>query len=263
MQKTILLSFSILIANLAYSQNERSQEAIITDRPDLTESSRTVPHHSLQFEAGLLMFVNEPTSTSEFKNTLYQLPAVLARFGLFKNVELRLFNQFVNEKNSNPTLKEKSVYGIDNLQIGTKINLLTEKGLRPEIALISHVVFPLGSEQFKNDKTLINFVFSLSHSLSEKFSLGYNLGWTSDNINANGTGLYTLAVGYSITSKLGFYAEGYGVLKNLETATLGIDGGFTYLLNSNIQLDISAGKGLTENNHFFSAGFSWLLPEVF
>lgn len=264
MSKILFSSFLILFAFKSFSQ-VATEDIIITDRPDLTESSRTVPHKSIQIETGFLMVVEQPNEPTEFKNILYQFPATLVRFGIFENVELRLFNQFVNERSNNPSLilKERSTYGIDNLQLGTKINITTEKGLRPEIALLSHIVLPLGSEQFKNDKTLFNLVFSLSHTLSNKFSLGYNLGWTSNDINLKGSGTYTLAIGYTISPKLGFYAEGYGALQNLETLTLGLDGGFAYLLKNNIQLDLSAGKSITENDYFVSAGFSLLIPEVF
>lgn len=265
MNKILLTSLLLISMLRAYSQTELIHEAIVTDRPDLTESSRTVPHRSIQIETGLLMFVEKSTDPSEFKTTLYQFPATLVRLGFFKNVELRLFNQFINEQSDNPSLplEDRSVYGIDNLQIGTKINLTTQKGLRPEIAFLSHIVLPIGSSEFKNNKPLVNVVFSLSHTLSDKFSLGYNLGWTSDNTNENGTGTYTLALGYTISPKFSFYLEGYGLLKNLVTPTLGIDGGFTFLLNNKIQLDVSAGKSLTSHNYFLSTGFSLLIPEVF
>jgi len=152
---------------------------------------------------------------------------------------------------------------MDNVQVGTKINLTTEKGLRPEIALLSHIVLPVGNQQPENNTPLVNLIFSLSHTLSNKFSLGYNLGWSSDNVHQNGIGIYTVALGYSISDNLGFFIEGYGFVNNLETATLSVDGGFTYLLSPKIQLDISAGKGISENNYFLSAGFSILIPQVF
>ncbi len=127
----------------------------------LTESSRAVPHKSIQIETGVLMFVEQPTEPTEFKTTLYQFPAVLARIGLFKNVELRIFNQFINEKTHNPSLpkKQRSTYGMDNVQVGTKINLTTESGLRPEIALLSHIVLPVGNQQPEHNKPLAKRCF--------------------------------------------------------------------------------------------------------
>jgi len=265
MQKRFLFSLIILYTSKGFAQQSLEDTTIITDRPDLTESSRAVPYKSIQIETGFLMLVEKPSESSEFSTTLYQFPTTLVRFGFLKNAELRIFNQFVNERANNPStpFNERSTYGIDNLQIGTKINLTTEKGLRPEIALLSHVVLPFGTDDFKNAKTLFNFVFSLSHTLSNKLSLGYNLGWTTDNINANGTGTYTLVFGYTISPKIGFYTEAYGLLKNLETGTLGLDGGVTYLLNNKIQLDLSVARSVSEENYFFSTGFSWLIPEVF
>lgn len=259
MLKIIFLCNIVLISSCAWAQQEEAS-VIVTDRPDLTESSRTVPHKSVQLETGVVMLVEEATTTSEYKTTLYQFPALLVRFGLFKNIELRAFNQFVNQTSQNPllTINERSTYGVDNLQLGTKINLRTAQGIWPEIAVLSHVVLPLGSAEFKNKKTLVNIILSLSHTLSNKFSLGYNVGWTSDGINKNGTGTYTAALGYALSNKFGCFFEGYGLLKNMQTPTIGFDGGLTYLLTRNMQIDISAGRGVTEKNYFLSAGYSVL-----
>ena len=260
MIKFLTLFHLFLLSNLIWAQQE-TDSIIITDRPDLTESSITVPYKSIQLETGLLVFVDDASNTSEFKTTLYQFPAILIRYGLFKNIELRVFNQFVKESVNNPLIpnKERSTYGIDNLQLGTKINLVKENGIWPEIAILSHVVLPLGSANFKNAKTLANIVFSLSHTVSNRFSIGYNLGWTTDGVNQNGSGTYTFAMGYGVSKKVGCYLEMYGLLKNMESLTIGFDGGFTYLISNNMQLDLSAGRGVSENNYFFSAGYSVLI----
>ena len=127
MQKTFLFSLIILFTSQGFAQQSLGDATIITDRPDLTESSRAVPYKSIQIETGFLMFVENPSVSSEFSTTLYQFPTTLVRFGLLKNAELRIFNQFVNERDNNPSTpsNDRSTYGVDNLQVGTKINLTT------------------------------------------------------------------------------------------------------------------------------------------
>ena len=70
---------------------------------------------------------------------------------------------------------------------------------------------------------------------------------------------YSLAVGFTINDKWGFYIEPYGEWLNFQSIASNLDGGFTYLLQQNIQLDISYGLGLNYHMHYTSLGFSWLI----
>jgi len=66
MFKLQLLPLLSLMSSFAFAQ-KTDTTTIVTDRPDLTESSRAVPHKSIQIETGILMFVNQPTEPTEFK----------------------------------------------------------------------------------------------------------------------------------------------------------------------------------------------------
>lgn len=68
---SMLISFNIT------AQEKVPTETIITDRPDLTESSRAVPHKSLQIETGFLMDVINPDRSDIFKTTVYSFPTPL------------------------------------------------------------------------------------------------------------------------------------------------------------------------------------------
>jgi len=63
-----------------------------------------------------------------------------------------------------------------------------------------------------------------------------------------------------LTDKLGWYAELFGSYEELEVWEHNFDFGFTYLLQSNLQLDLTIGSGLTNTSNFYSAGFSWRIP---
>ena len=74
---TILLAISSLLMG---------QEAIITDRPDQSESASVINAGSIQIETGLTINSSTPSNTLHFPSTLFRL-------GLLPNLEIRLFNQ--------------------------------------------------------------------------------------------------------------------------------------------------------------------------
>ena len=91
---------------------------IITDRPDQTEASSTVPKNSFQIEMGIL------TQTSANKTvTNFAGPSTLIRYGIYEKVELRLFNQFESNKLELDGGNSKGS-GLGDIEIGTKIQLL-------------------------------------------------------------------------------------------------------------------------------------------
>ena len=263
--RLIFIIINLLIGFNLIAQEPEQTPTIITDRPDLTESSRAVPHKSLQIETGFLMDVVDPERSDLFKTTVYSFPTPLIRWGMFKGIELRLFNTLISTKTEDPSIPvdDRKSFGVGNLTVGTKIDITTEKGVRPEIAILVHFTFPTGGHEISPDRFIFNSSLSFSHTLSEKFSLGYNLGWFSGDDNKNGNGFYTLAIGYGISPKFGVFIEGYGFFPNLDSATISVDGGFTYLLKPNMQFDISAGKGITFNTYFISFGFSVLFAQLY
>lgn len=104
--------------------------------------------------------------------------------------------------------------------------------------------------------------FSFAHTLSDRFSLGYNLGVEWNGESAVPSYFYSIALGSGITDKLGMFIESYGlILKESEGEHL-LDMGFTYLMLPNLQLDISGGIGLNDESidNFISAGLSLRLP---
>ena len=66
---------------------------IITDRPDQTEASSTVPKNSFQIEMGILAQTSSNKTVTNFAG-----PSTLIRYGISEKVELRLFNQFESNR---------------------------------------------------------------------------------------------------------------------------------------------------------------------
>jgi len=261
----LALLFVIALATIVNAQDETKEKkfgTIVTDRPDQTESSALVPKGFLQVETGVFFEMVENLGTKD-KSTTFN--TTLLRYGLLDNLEFRVGFSFTEITREFNNIKFDDIAsGFSPLALGVKIGVTEENGLLPEIAFLSHVNFPfLASQDFKTNSTGIDFRFSFAHRLSEKSSLGYNLGmaWDGDITTANY--IYTFAYGYSISEKVGAFLEIYGDLPEDSHFNHYWDAGFTYLIDDNIQLDLSGGTGLTRNiqDIYVSAGISFRLPK--
>lgn len=223
---------------------------IVTDRPDQTESSSTVGNHNLQIESGFLIaFEGDRFPASE----QILAPTTLFRYGITKGIELRFLSQFERQK-----IGDEVFRGISDIEVGTKIQLFQNENVNTEIAFLSHLVIPTGSNELSlNSFGSINKI-SIAHDLNEYASIGYNIGY---NYLDSGSGdlTYSIALGVGVNDKVGVYIEPFGELANFEDFSLNCDAGVTYLANENLQFDISFGTGLNLNMNYIAAGFSWLL----
>ena len=244
--KKIILFFCVLGI---YKTQAQVATPIEADRPDQTETPAIVPKGMFQIETGFTY----QKENSELKTFL--LPTVLSKYGVNENFELRLITEF-NYANFN----DQNLSGFSSVLVGFKAKLAEEKGIIPKTSIIAHIGIPnAASTNFKTDYFAPQFRFTMQHTLSDKFSLSYNLGAEWDGFSAEPIFIYTLTSGYSITEKLGSYIELFGFLPQDNKANHNLDAGLTYLINNNFMLDLSSGVGLTHNapKYYISAGFSF------
>ena len=241
-----LLSASLFVSMfLSFAQETDDVGAIVTDRPDATEASSTVGQGTLQIETGGLY---ESFEANNVQSESFTYNTMLVRYGLLDNLELRLGWNFVEGLTKvNGNKLDNVASGLSPLLLGVKIDIAEENGCLPEIALIGHV-FPIfsASADFRPETTAVDFRFSLSHTLSEKSSIGYNIGAQWGNDSPEAAAIYTVAYGYSLSDRFGFYAELYGDLPEDNSANHYWDAGFTYLASKDLQFDIYGGTSITE-----------------
>lgn len=240
----IILVLIVSASNTLYGQK------MVTDRPDQTESSSVVPKGSLQIESGLMLGFSEVDDVSD--RTILA-PTSLFRLGIINGVELRLVNQLESYRIDNSSIK---INGISDIEFGFKIELLQKEYINTQIAFISHLSVPSGTQELTNDKVGVINKIAFSNEVNEKLGLGYNIGY---NYLGEGDGdfVYSLALGYGFNSKLGLFIETYGEMVDFNKNHLNIDTGLTYLLNENFQLDFSFGTGVNYNMNYIAVGFSW------
>jgi hypothetical protein len=245
MKNKILLLFLLF----SFSIHSQTIEPIQADRPDQTETPAIVPKGMFQVETGLTFQKNDAVSKS------FSLPSTLWKYGVNENFELRLITEFLSEEINNEKIK-----GFTLVYVGFKVKLVDEKGIIPKTSFIGHISLPnAASKEFKTEFFAPEFRFVMQHTLSEKISFSYNLGAEWDGFSAEPTFIYTNAIGYSITEKLGSYIEIFGFIPQKENSNHSFDGGITYLINPNFMLDLSSGIGISKNapKNYFAFGFSF------
>ncbi|WP_298395605.1 transporter [Flavobacterium sp.] len=244
--KTKILSLFLIISTSIYSQNS---EPIQADRPDQTETPAIVPKGMFQVETGFTFQKNDAISKS------FTLPSTLWKYGVNENFELRLITEFLSEE-----LTKEKLNGLAPIYVGFKVKLADEKGIIPKTSFIGHISLPnAASKEFKTDFFAPEFRFVMQHTLSEKFSLSYNLGAEWDGFSAAPTFIYTNAIGYSISNNLGSYIEIFGFIPQKMNSNHSIDGGITYLISNNFMVDLSSGFGISKNapDYYWALGFSF------
>lgn len=247
--KKLLIVAIVLFASPIFGQN------IVTDRPDQTESSETVGDKNFQIESGMLFQNSDNNSVKSFFG-----PSTLLRYGISKNIELRFVSQY--EKTEFGLEGENREFdGFNDLEIGAKIQLFKREDVNTEIAFLSHLIIPTAKTDLTSGSFGVINKLAISHSISDKVDLGYNIGY--DLVEKQSVLTYSLALGISISNKVGFYVEPYGNWAEQNQFESNFDTGLTYLVNPNFQMDISYGTGINHRMEYISAGFSWKIYKLF
>ena len=242
-------------ATLAGTGEAGAQTAeLVTDRPDQTESATVVPRGLLQVETGY-RFTRDGGAGG------HAGPGTLLRVGLGGRTELRLGHAGV--------VGGEGRRGAGDSELGAKINLIPRAdGWRPELALLGGLSLPTGDHGFSSDGADPSFLIAFAHELRPRLALGYNAGaaWESspDRPDRDAFIVYSLALGVSLTDRLGTFLEIFGdrQLTGPVASRTSVDGGLTFLLTEVLQLDFSVGRGLgaAADDLFVGTGLSLRLP---
>jgi len=239
----------------------QSYGSIVTDRPDITESAVTVPKYHLQAETGFdYQYDKQGSNLSEYTVQDVNLANTLIRFGVTKKIELRITGLYTSQTLKTPGNKHINE-GLHGLSLGTKLRVAEEYGNIPDISIIAAAILPQGPEEFAPEKVTPYFKFCAAHSLGDQYSFGYNLGAVYEDQDQL-IYSYSASLGREMSANVGAFLEIFGEFNADGKPVAMFDGGFTYQLQRNIQLDISAGKSLNKysTDWFIGAGLGIRLP---
>jgi len=230
-------------------ETESELGALVTDRPDATESPETVGRGRFQLEAGY-------TFARFGEIDVHSVGEILMRIGVIhENIELRLgFNSFTLVRGGG---SEDS--GLQNLGVGAKFRLLSGGGVghaRPTVALLVGTTIPTASEGIEPRTSRPGARVAAAWDLSEVVSVSSNVAWTSVKDDEFDTRHdvwgFSLALGYGLSARWGAYLEYFGAYPTGDRESENfMNTGLTYLINNDLQLDGRVGYGLDGRDDFF------------
>jgi len=242
-------------------KEDKGPDTIVTDRPDFTEASSTVGLGRVQLEAGYTYF-RDRSGGSTFVTQTY--PEALLRIGVLADwFELRLGQTYVHSPITAFANRVEHDTGFADLYVGAKLALTEQKAHLPETALILQGTLPTGAEDLTAGRLLpgINFLFGwdlIPDLLSAGGSLQANRAVDDDGHPFVLVG-QSFTIGYTLTDQFGAYTEWFALYPSGATAPDTapehyFNGGFTYKVTPDFQLDIRAGVGLNKHAQDFFTG---------
>lgn len=261
----LLLGASLLCSANAFAQPGAPADnaPIAPDRPGFTNGSNTVAPGRIILESG---FTQTRDHNSNGGGVTDDFPEALLRFGTTPKLELQLGVPNYNVQHGGPR-------GFGDLFLGAKLKVYERGGTVASVA--PSVSVPFGRRDFRSSNVLPSVLFGVDTPLGKRAGFSANLtlsetqqsgsgasssngGSASQNSMSNELTVAPAAsVSYSLTPKLGAYLDAYSIVPRRGPSSSVADGGFTYLLNDNLQLDVEYGHGLSGGaapNHFYGGG---------
>jgi hypothetical protein len=217
----------------------RAQEAIEAERPSESQTTQLVPKGKLQVEAGF-----EKSWENESGYTL-QIPELMLRYGLLKKLELRL--SLINEKQVMPQ-ENLERNGLLPLEIGLKVPVYAPDGSKFRVGLLGMAGLPiLSSADHDPGHWTYGVRLLLDEAFTDKFTVNANAGNEWDSEDRQQVWLISMAPQLELNEHFRVFVEAIDYLKNHERHQPLLHTGLLFLPSKNLQLDLSAGKGLNES----------------
>jgi hypothetical protein len=219
-----------------------SQEPIVTDRPDFTESSVVVPLRRLQIETGFTAGMGDERS--------FVLPEALFRYGFAQGWEWRLGLPSYN--------REVSASGFGDTYLGLKRELGTSGGF--QFAAIPGATIDTGRSEFSAGTWIPELKLCASTDLSENSALStmLHVAAVPGGRGREAVFVYTLSLAQALQPKLSAFLEYAGEFSRSIGPQHIAHAGLVYLLDNDRQLDVHFGADIhrPSSTWFIAGGFS-------
>jgi hypothetical protein len=240
--RTVTVGLVVLLPGWVAS----AQDLINPDRPGIADGSKVVGSGRFQIETGL------QDETHGAVHTLF-VPT-LARAGVGDRFEFRI--------EGNTVTRESHVTGFAPISLGAKYTMVgSDQG--PTIGVIARGFPPSGSSSFKTEHVTADLRLAADIPLGSKASLNPNVGiarYEDDGARTYGAGLFALTLNYQPSERLNPFVDVGAQTSTGEgtAASVTIDAGIAWILGRDVQLDISAGQGVSGDapRPFIAAGIS-------
>jgi hypothetical protein len=247
----LLVLLLLLAAATPSWADDDEREPLVTDRPDIAESSVTVGSGVVQIETGYAFERGRDGSGAHLTPTLL-------RVGTGPDTELRLEGDGLTQQTIPVLLDDGSEAnqrdrGLSDVSLGFKANLVEGD---PSVGVLVTLDLPTGSQPFRAQTVTPAAKLLADFELGGDWSLGFNAGAIlpeDEDGSRFAQGLFAASVGYPLSDSLRGFVELSGVGPDAPGGDflMAVDGGFTYLINPDVQLDVSAIKGIS------ASGLDW------
>lgn len=241
----------------------KAEEPLTTERPDFTNSSRTVGKGRVQLESGYTFTADRGGGG---RVTSHSFPEALLRVGMLEEwFEFQVGQNFLSNRTAEPDGPGRAV-GPQDLYLAIKFALTPQAGPLPETAVTLQATTPTGSRDQTAGRVLPGLLYLYSWDVvPDRVSLAGSSVATGAADDDGGTYLQlaqSLSVGYTLTDRLGAYTECYALFPSgASAAGVGpqyyFNGGFLYRVTPDFQLDVRSGLGLNRHADDFFTGLGF------
>ncbi|WP_207532170.1 transporter [Desertivirga arenae] len=261
MKKTLILTLTILtlctIRNKSLSQEKPDE--MDTDRPNRTETPKTVKKGHFQYETDLLLRENKTTGSDKEKDWLYNQANL--KLGLFKNTDVQLIAQTYGKESTTEinTGITQSREGFGDIILRVKQNIKGNKQGSFAVALVPYFKIPTSTFS-DNQRYEGGLLLPMRVKLPGEWELSFQV--EADRLkDSEGEGMHTeflqsINLNHDIVRKLKAFAETYYTFNfkdhhwnNFLDAALQveikenfkIDGGFNYGIQKDAEKNVFLG----------------------
>ena len=231
--RVLLTALGLALSSSAVAQS------IDTNRPGFSFTPGVVGKGRWQVETGLGYSQNDSDSET------LSLPNAEIRYGSGERVEVFVSSLGWAEDDSNGS----KASGLTDIAVGTKI-AVSEPGAATRMAVLLQLSLPTGDDRFSSDDVDPAVAVIWTHSGR------FNLAGTARISDAPGGARFDngLKLPFAIDDRRSWFVEWEANIPESGGSSHWMNGGFQWLMQDNIQIDLNAGVGLNDRAGDFRLG---------
>jgi len=245
---------------LGIASSAAGVEPISTDRPGQGTSTDIVPQGAIQVELGIQY---QPESAAGDRRTPdLSAPELTLRWAPLDWLELR-FGENTAFYSSHTTGDDDA--SSSELELATKARFVEQHGAVPTFAALFELDIPIATSGGATNAVDPMLTLLAGWSLAADWSFDANLGLSGPSQGVENPARVfqldpVLTLEWDALERVGLFIEWYSSAKtNGEPTQQSTDGGITYLVTDNLQIDFAAGAGLNAPapDFYVGAGLAW------
>ncbi|MBN1610698.1 MAG: transporter [Polyangiaceae bacterium] len=249
MKRNAAAAGAAVVSALSHQAAIAGEDGIVTDRPDVGESSETVGALRLQIETSGLV---ETERESKGRVTAVRTPTKI-RLGLIDALEVHLETDGLAHERVRASSEESAdASGVTDVGTGGKVHLIDQQHVLPSSAILVSLTIPAGSHAFSDGNASLSPTLATSWDLDGDWSVGTNLGATAaltERDSHPDTLRFAVALWRSwapLSERLSSFIEPSGEIPlDATVSAIQVQGGFAYLVRPLAQLDLAVVRGLS------------------